>query len=62
MNLADFQTRPEHRMLPPSAVRMLQEAARTPVTAADPLARLKAIEMATAYLRAVYPTLFRPET
>ena len=48
-----------HRLLPAAAIRALQEAARTPITAADPLARVKAIERATRRIKRDYPHLFR---
>lgn len=50
---------PIHRLLPPSAIKALQEAAKTPITAADPLARVKAIERATQRIKREHPHLFR---
>lgn len=46
------------RLLPPEAVKLLQEAARTPITKADRLARQKAIEHAIAKVRRSYPNNF----
>lgn len=54
-----MDTQPIHRLLPPDAIRALQEAAKTPITAADPLARVKAIEQATRRIKRTYPHLFR---
>lgn len=51
--------KPLHSLLPPSAIKALQEAAKTPITAADPLARVKAIERATRRIKLDYPHLFR---
>lgn len=48
-----------HHLLPPFAIELLQKAARTPITAADPLARVKAIESATRRIKREYPHLFR---
>lgn len=47
--------------LPPAAQRILQRAAQTPITAADPLARVKAIEQATKRVKAEYPHHFIKE-
>lgn len=45
--------------LPPDAVALLQRAAITPITADDPLARVKAIEAATQRVKLKYPNLFK---
>jgi hypothetical protein len=49
--------------LPQEAVDLLKQAAQTPITPADPLARVKAIEKATQRIQSRYPKLFneRPE-
>ena len=52
-------TRPPHRVLPPDAIAKLQEAAKTKPTAKDPLAKTKAIEQATTWVRRKYPLLFQ---
>lgn len=49
------------RILPPTAIALLQRAACTPIPAYDPLARIKAIEQATSLVRAMYPFHFKPE-
>ena len=48
-------------MLPIEARRLLQKAAEVP-NERDPLARIKAIEAATAKLRREYPEFFREES
>ena len=48
------------KLLPPSAVRALQEAANTPI-GNDRLARTKAIERVTQRLRRTYPHYFRSD-
>jgi hypothetical protein len=48
-----------HRLLPADAIVRLQQAAQTENTPADPLARTKAIERATAWVRRTYPNLFK---
>ncbi|CAB3703753.1 hypothetical protein SB816_28485 [Achromobacter sp. SIMBA_011] len=50
---------PLSTLLPPEAVRVLQQAARTPITRADPLARVKAIEKACERVRLGNPDFFR---
>lgn len=44
--------------LPADAVALLQRAAQTPITADDPLARVKAIEQATKRIKRDYPNHF----
>jgi hypothetical protein len=46
-------------VLPSDAVRMLTEAARTPVSPRYTMARVIAIEEATAKVKAMYPDFFR---
>lgn len=53
--------RKPHNILPLEAVLVLQRAAQTPITADDPLARVKAIEQATQRIRRDYPELFNQE-
>jgi len=53
--------RPPHRVYPAAAVAQLQRAAQTPITEADPLARVKAIEHATQWIKQQYPDLFRED-
>jgi hypothetical protein len=48
--------------LPQEAVDLLKKAAQTPVTRADPLARLKAIEKATQRIKSLFPKFFKKET
>lgn len=48
--------------LPAGAIALLQQAAKTPVTEADPLARVKAIEHATAKVKFMYPECFKQES
>lgn len=50
-----------HGALPKDAQRILMRAAQTPVTAADPLARTKAIEKATQRVKMMYPDYFQME-
>lgn len=50
-----------HGALPLEAQRILMRAAQTPVTAADPLARTKAIEKATQRVKTQYPEYFQME-
>lgn len=47
--------------LPIEAAELLKRAAQTPVTRADPLARLKAIEKATQRIKSLYPNLFKKD-
>lgn len=46
-------------VLPPAARVKLQRAAQTPIPADDPLARVKAIEKATQWIKQNYPQFFR---
>lgn len=46
-------------VLPPAARIKLQRAAQTPIPAADPLARVKAIEKATEWAKFNYPQFFQ---
>lgn len=48
-------------VLPKWARRELSEAAKTPITAADPLARTRAIDEALERIRALVPEHFRSE-
>lgn len=50
-----------HRVYPAAVIAQLQRAAQTPVTEADPLARVKAIEQTTQRIRQQYPELFRKD-
>lgn len=50
-----------HQLMPQHASDLLRQAAATPITRADPLARIKAIEAATQRIRDLYPWLFRME-
>lgn len=52
---------PHSTSLPPAAAKQLKQAAQTPNTARDPLAKQKAIETATAKIRREYPHYFRVE-
>jgi hypothetical protein len=47
------------RLLPASAVAMLQRATKTPITARDPLARVKAIEQAHRRIKLQFPQYFK---
>lgn len=47
--------------MPQHASDLLRQAAATPITRADPLARVKAIEVATQRIRDLYPWLFRED-
>jgi hypothetical protein len=49
---------PENEILPADAREILQQAARTPNTQREPLARTKAIEQATTRVRRMYPKFF----
>jgi hypothetical protein len=44
--------------LPQEAINLLKRAAQTPITPADPLARVKAIEKATQRIKTLYPNYF----
>lgn len=50
-----------HQLMPQHASDLLRQAAATPITRADPLARVKAIEAATQRIRDLYPWLFRED-
>ena len=52
-------TPPPHQVLPAAAIALLQRAAKTPITADDPLARVKAIEQATKRVKQQYPSFFQ---
>ena len=52
-------TTPLSNALPATAAKLLQSAAQTPNTVADPLRRQKAIEHATQHIQSQYPHLFR---
>ena len=52
-------TPPPHQVLPAAAIALLQRATKTPITADDPLARVKAIEQATKRVRQQYPSFFQ---
>jgi hypothetical protein len=49
------------KVLPADAVAQLQRAALTPITAADPLARVKAIEQTTRRIKVQHPQFFKVE-
>jgi hypothetical protein len=49
------------RVLPAEAVKVLQRAAKTPITPVDPLARLKAIDAAIDKVKRMCPECFRHE-
>lgn len=51
--------RPPHKVLPAFAIALLKRAAQTPITADDPLARVKAIEQASKRIKRDYPNLFK---
>lgn len=50
-----------HNILPLEAMLILQRAANTPITADDPLARVKAIEQAIQRVKREYPQMFNQE-
>lgn len=50
-----------HKVLPPEVQRKLQAAARTPNTAADPMARTKAIDAVIAWAKRQYPEFFQKD-
>lgn len=52
---------PVSRHFPPVIRDALVRAAATPLTPADPLARVKAIDHAVERARRAYPELFRPD-
>jgi hypothetical protein len=45
--------------LPAQAQEILKKAAKTPVTRADPLARIKAMEKADQRVKTLFPQYFR---
>lgn len=68
MNLSDLvpDLRPKTKglrntVLPLEARLVLQMAAETPIPADDPLARVKAIDAATARVKRLYPHHFKKE-
>jgi hypothetical protein len=52
---------PPANVLPPEAALLLQQAAQTPITRDDPLARVKALEKATERVKRQYPQFFQQE-
>lgn len=50
-----------HNVLPSDAQAMLRRAAATRNTDDDPLARIKAVNMAISRVRRQYPDCFQPE-
>lgn len=52
---------PISTLLPPYASAVLVQAAQTPITPEDPLARVKAIEQATKRVMAMCPHLYRKD-
>lgn len=48
-------------LLPPTAAKQLQQAAETPITRSDSLARVKAVEKTTERIKAQYPQYFRKD-
>lgn len=52
---------PFHGALPVDAQLDLMAAAKTPITAVDPLARVKAIEQATKRVKRNYPRFFKEQ-
>ena len=50
---------PPAKLLPLEAAKLLQQAAQTPITRADPLARVKAIEKAIERVKREYPQFFQ---
>jgi len=49
------------KTLPFEAAMILRRASQTPITAKDPLARQKAIEIACAQVMRMYPAFFKSE-
>lgn len=47
--------------LPQEAIDLLKKAAQTPVTRADPLARIKAVEKTTQRIKSLFPNLFKKD-
>lgn len=58
MNPDEFD-HPFHSALPIDAQVELMRAQKTPITLADPLARVKAIDQATQRIKQRYPQFFR---
>ena len=50
---------PPTNVLPRDAAKLLQQAAQTPITRADPLARVKAIEKAIERVKRQCPQFFK---
>lgn len=50
---------PPANVLSRDAAKLLQQAAQTPITRADPLARVKAIEKAIERVKREYPQFFQ---
>lgn len=50
---------PPANVLPSDAAKLLRQAAQTPITRADPLARVKAIEKAIERVKRKYPQFFK---
>ena len=56
---ANVLPRDAAKLLPRDAAKLLQQAAQTPITRADPLARVKAIEKAIELVKREYPQFFQ---
>lgn len=54
-----MKNQPPATTLPTDAAKLLKQAAQTPITRADPLARVKAIEKATERVKRQYPQFFK---
>lgn len=54
-----MKNKPPATTLPPDAAKLLKQAAQTPITRADPLARVKAIEKAVERVKRQYPQFFK---
>jgi len=54
-----MKNQPPANVLPSDAAKLLQQAAQTPITRADPLARVKAIEKAIERVKREYPQFFQ---
>lgn len=50
---------PPANVLPRDAAKLLKQAAQTPITRADPLARVKAIEKAVERVKRQFPQFFK---
>ncbi len=50
---------PPAKVLPTDAAKLLKQAAQTPITRADPLARVKAIEKAVERVKRQFPQFFK---